>query len=405
MSADEGKFAAWLQVAEKVAEELRRTGAARDLAGAAPVEEVDLLRRSGLLTIFLPEALAGGGAKVHHVVKIVRTLAKGDTSIAQIALHHLFGTALGANGPNRALFLRRARGFVEQGWFHGGVAQAAYEPLMSAAPAPGGFSLNGAKPFTTGAAVANTLHVWVRFAPDVEIGGRKVGGHIGQFVVANPTPGLSFGDDWDNMGQRLTVSGSATFENVFVSEEDLVAHWREDEPLPPHVTLFVPIIQLAFGELYLGTAQGALEEAKDYIHKRARPWLTSSARSASEDTLVIERFGRLAVALASAEALADAAGQAIQRAVDRGAELTARERGEAAVKSYQSKIQSTEVALEITSRIFELTGARSTTRALGLDRYWRNVRTHSLHDPVHYKIMEVGGYALNDIPPTPTYYS
>jgi hypothetical protein len=38
-------------------------------------------------------------------------------------------------------------------------------------------------------------------------------------------------------------------------------------------------------------------------------------------------------------------------------------------------------------------------RASGL--FWRNVRTHTLHDPVDYKIRELGEWALNQkIPKT-----
>jgi alkylation response protein AidB-like acyl-CoA dehydrogenase len=51
--------------------------------------------------------------------------------------------------------------------------------------------------------------------------------------------------------------------------------------------------------------------------------------------------------------------------------------------------------LEVTSGLFELTGARSTANRYGFDRFWRNVRTHTLHDPVVYKAREVGNFALN----------
>lgn len=56
----------------------------------------------------------------------------------------------------------------------------------------------------------------------------------------------------------------------------------------------------------------------------------------------------------------------------------------------------------MTSAIFEYTGARSTAAAYGLDRFWRNVRTISLHDPVAYKRDEVGRYVLNGEAPTPS---
>jgi alkylation response protein AidB-like acyl-CoA dehydrogenase len=69
------------------------------------------------------------------------------------------------------------------------------------------------------------------------------------------------------------------------------------------------------------------------------------------------------------------------------------------------KARATDVALEITSKVFEATGARSTTSELGFDRFWRNVRTHTLHDPVAYKRREVGAHLLTGELPEPTWYS
>jgi alkylation response protein AidB-like acyl-CoA dehydrogenase len=50
-------------------------------------------------------------------------------------------------------------------------------------------------------------------------------------------------------------------------------------------------------------------------------------------------------------------------------------------------------------------GARATTGSARLDRFWRNVRTHTLHDPVDYKIRELGEWALNRKIPNPSFYS
>ena len=63
-----------------------------------------------------------------------------------------------------------------------------------------------------------------------------------------------------------------------------------------------------------------------------------------------------------------------------------------------------EVGLDIATRVFEVTGARASANAVGLDIFWRNLRTHSLHDPVAHKRAEVGRYVLLDELPTPTWY-
>jgi alkylation response protein AidB-like acyl-CoA dehydrogenase len=48
---------------------------------------------------------------------------------------------------------------------------------------------------------------------------------------------------------------------------------------------------------------------------------------------------------------------------------------------------------------------RATTARLGFDRFWRNLRTHTLHDPVDYKRRGLGRWFLTDAWPTPSFYS
>lgn len=65
----------------------------------------------------------------------------------------------------------------------------------------------------------------------------------------------------------------------------------------------------------------------------------------------------------------------------------------------RAKVFTTEAALEAASRLFELSGTRSTSIALNLDRHWRNGRVHTLHDPVRWKYQLLGNWVLNGIPP------
>ncbi len=70
-----------------------------------------------------------------------------------------------------------------------------------------------------------------------------------------------------------------------------------------------------------------------------------------------------------------------------------------------AKALASQAALDITSRIFEVIGARGTHPRYGFDRFWRNIRTHTLHDPVAYKIAEVGNHVLNGAHPLPGFTS
>ncbi len=56
-------------------------------------------------------------------------------------------------------------------------------------------------------------------------------------------------------------------------------------------------------------------------------------------------------------------------------------------------------------RAAEVAAILATASAEGLDRVWRTVRTHTLHDPVAYKRREAGRHVLTGELPEPTWYS
>ena len=62
-------------------------------------------------------------------------------------------------------------------------------------------------------------------------------------------------------------------------------------------------------------------------------------------------------------------------------------------------------SIEVTNALFEATGARSTAARYGFDRFWRNARVHTLHDPIDYKIRDIGRHQLTGQLPDPTPYS
>ncbi|MFT2603605.1 hypothetical protein ACMWQW_27375 [Escherichia coli] len=54
--------------------------------------------------------------------------------------------------------------------------------------------------------------------------------------------------------------------------------------------------------------------------------------------------------------------------------------------------------------MFELVGARGTASKHNLDRYWRNVRVHTLHDPLDYRHQGIGAWLLAGDVPNPYGY-
>lgn len=85
--------------------------------------------------------------------------------------------------------------------------------------------------------------------------------------------------------------------------------------------------------------------------------------------------------------------------------MTVQARGEVAEWVASVKVVATDTGLRVTAGVFEVTGAKSTAKKVSLDRFWRDIRTHTLHDPVAYKNRELGRYQLLGEIPEPTWYT
>ncbi|MDX2216049.1 MAG: acyl-CoA dehydrogenase family protein [Oculatellaceae cyanobacterium bins.114] len=165
------------------------------------------------------------------------------------------------------------------------------------------------------------------------------------------------------------------------------------------------VAQITKTSVYLGIAKGAFNAAQAYTTTQIRPWITSGVDSATKDPYILHTYGELWLELEAAIAYTDKVADLVQAAWDKGDDLTHQERGEVAVAVSAAKALATRSGLNIVNRIFEVTGTRSTATKYGFDRYWRDLRTFTLHDPVDYKLRDIGNWVLNHELPTVTQYS
>lgn len=202
------------------------------------------------------------------------------------------------------------------------------------------------------------------------------------------TPGLAVVDDWDGLGRRTTASGTVRLEGVRVPA---------DRVLPHHLTFEGPqlhgaVAQLLHAAIDAGIAGAALTEAARFVRTESRPWFESGVDSAAEDPLLIQRFGELSLQVGAAKALLGDAARAVDTA---RADLTDDTAAEASVAVAAAKVLAAQAAVEVSAALFEVAGTRSAADSLDLHRFWRDARTHTLHDPVRWKIEHIGRYVLN----------
>lgn len=382
--------------ATRVAQELDQDALERDRANAEPHQEVELLRQAGLLTLLAPAEAGGGGGHWESAFQAIRIIARADASIAQLLAYHYVnqaGIGFYAAPEDQAARWDRA---VEEAWLWGdSVNPTDPDLLLTEDPSGQGWRLNGAKRFSTGSSVGQVIIV------NALVASGPRAGEVLAFVLETDRKGLTLGGDWDHLGQRLTASGSVHYDNVAVTPADVLGPVT-DEPVS---TLLTPGLQLAFGGFYLGVAEGALTRARELLLGRRNSWFLSSVDRYAQDPLFQAKLGRYKSRISAGTALAEKIFPRFDALLAQDAEVTSEARWALAEEIAELKVVATETALDVTQGVFDLTGSSSTANEVGLDRYWRNVRTHSLHDPVDYKAVEVGAYYLDGTTPPLSLYT
>ena len=252
--------------------------------------------------------------------------------------------------------------------------------------------VTGFRPFSSGSHVADVIQL----AWENAQGQRLMG------VVPADRAGIVIEDDWDGIGQRQTGSGTVTFNSVLVRDDELLG--KPDDPLTPFASLTTLLQQSVLLNVFVGTAQGALDEGRAYTTTQSRPWIHSGVERHVDDPWVQRKYGELAIRTLAATELADQAARSLDAIYGHGQALTLEQRGPQAIALATANLYAGETGLAVSNEIFEVMGARSATNANGFDRFWRNVRTHTLHNPAEYKKRTVGTWLLTGEFPSPALY-
>ncbi len=381
----------WLSRAAGLRAIYARDAASRDQAGGRPVEQIKLLKESGLLNVAIPVEFGGAGEPYSTALRITREFARTDGSLAHLYGYHynplIRARVQAERDPRAAALLRRS---AAGNWFWGNTSNSFSETLFGRTEGEWTV-LDGFKPFASGSHVADYLAVaW----NDVETGVRH---HAA--IPAN-REGISPRHDWDGIGQTQTGSGVVDYQGVRVHASEHVAGWISEDG--DAIDTLGPFFQQSvLLNVFVGSAQGALAEARDYTVTKSRPWIYSGHERHVDDPWIQRQYGELHIRVEAATALADRAAAALDAALAKGETLTPEERGALAVEIAAANALAGELALEVTEQVFEVMGARSATRADGFDRFWRNVRIHTLHNPAHYKLRTVGTWFLTGDFPEP----
>jgi len=371
-----------IEVAKSLAAEFAERSSLRDRNREWPAQELDAFSQSGLWSLNVPKAFGGPELSYATLSQVVAIISAADSSIGQISQNHIGVVAairtVSDEAQQKLLFAEVLKGtrfgnaFSEFGSKRAADFETRFEDKGDHVV------VTGRKFYATGALLAHLVPI---VAIDAE-------GRAWYAIADRGAAGLSVIDDWSSFGQRTTLSGTVILDRVKVPKTHLVPGYKGYDKPTADGAIF-QIIQVAVDA---GIAKAAIDETVKFVRTKSRAWIDSGKDNAFEDPYTIQAVGGSTLRLHAAEALLEKAGRAIDAAVKAP---TADSVAWAQVVTAEAKVLSTEIAIEATNKLFELAGTRSTLAEYNLDRYWRNARTHTLHDPVRWKYAILGDYFLN----------
>lgn len=382
-------------VAQRLAGDFASGAAERDRDRVLPYPEVDRLAASGLLAVTVPAAYGGADLPPSVVAEVTRILATADPNIAQIPHSHFVYVNLlrlaGTSQQQKRYFGRVLDGgrIANAQSERGGATVADISTTLR--PVGDRFRVDGVKYYCTGSLFADLFAVLTRLDDPEGRSGLEPGEYIA-YLPAN-TPGVQVVDDWNGLGQRTTGSGTVSFDEVLVERDQVIP--RSGAVRAP--TGYGAFAQLLHAAIDTGIARGALTAATEFVRTKSRPWFEAGVANAVDDPLLIQRFGELSVAVTAAEATLSSAGWTLDAAIriDQSAANVA----QASLAVATAKVLADRAANDVSAALFEVAGTRSAAADLNLHHFWRNARTHTLHDPVRWKYQHIGRALLHDAAP------
>lgn len=337
-----------------------------DREGRLPAADVALLRKSGYLALAVPREFGGRGETLLTCVAAQLELAKGNPSTALVAAmqHQVVGHQRETKTWQPEARARIMREAAADGLLNHlgseprmGSPSRGGLPETTAIPASGGgWLINGHKTWCSGG--RHLTHLLVRVAV----------GDEGGVVLVKQGPGGVEGLEWietwrDTLSLRATDSHDAVFRDVFASPENLIE--TGDAKIVPNI--WFPMMLSA---VYLGAAVAARDALIRYALERVPLALGKPIATLPK---IQREIGEIDVILMAARALLfEVAADWTGRDEDRSAMMA---------RIAAAKMAVSNAANKATEKALQAAGGAALTRALPLERFFRDVRAAGMQPP------------------------
>lgn len=355
----------------------------RDQQRILPVDVIQQFSLKGLGAIRIAKKYGGAQVSNKTLAHVFRILSKADASVGQIPQNQfgLLNAIENIASESQKQFIyaeilkgkRLSNGGPERHSKDTKTIETRLDQLN------GQYVLNGEKFYSTGSSFADWLAI------------RAIHplGHTVLTIINAQAQGVEIANDWDGFGQRTTASGTVRLKNVVVNPELIM----DEKPLADASKYRGAYSQLIQVAIDVGIAEAAFDDTLSAIHK-ARPIVDANVEKASFEAYTLQEVGKLNILLDASILLLDEAAEYLDQ-LDAQDTVTPQQASKASISVAEAKVYANDAALQISEKLLELGGSRSSLSTHNLDQHWRNARVHTLHDPVRWKLHAIGNYYLN----------
>ena len=356
----------------------------RDQNRQLPFAEVELFSQKGLGGIRIPQTFGGAFVSNKTLAQVFRIINKADSSVGQIPQNQIallnMIDILGNEQQKQFIFneILNGKRLANGGPERNTKDTKTLSTILNIEN--GRYYVDGEKFYSTGSSFAHWLAIKA-LHPE---------GYVVLTIVDATAQGVEVIDNWNGFGQRTTSSGTVKLQRVEV-DPLLIFDERKLAEDVNYRGAFSQLMQVAID---VGIAEAAFEDTLSAV-KKARPIVDAQVEKASFEHYTLQEVGKSAVLLDAAILLLDEAAEYLDE-LDQLSVVSAEQAAKASILVAEAKVYANDAALQISEKLLELGGSRSSLSQHNLDQHWRNARVHTLHDPIRWKLHALGNYYLNN---------
>jgi len=347
-----------------------------DEEGRFPKENIEAMRKAGLLALVSAKAVGGRGQGLRAGVAVAERIARDCPSTAMVVIMHYIATTVIEKHGTEAM----RKSIAQEGklttlaFSEFGSRSHFWLPVSTATKGADGIRLNAAKQLITSAGVCD-IYVWSSKPATAE-------GLSSIWAVPSDAKGLTIPKPYVGLGLRGNCSAPITAKDVLIPESNRLG--EDGKGFDVMMGVVLPYFSLHNCAVSIGMMGGALARAVSHV--------TNSKYS--YDGSKIADFAQVRGHIAKMQLKMDMVRGLLLDALD----AVEQAREDATLRVLESKLAGAETSLEVHDLAMRVCGGAAFRKDVGVERFFRDSRAAGVMAPVSDALYEFIGKAVCGMP-------